>query len=242
MFGPCLSFAEITAECRIGNRLLLLNNVAHMNADQFIVGRVSSETKARLRALAEKELLSESALLRRLVESVLLKAGLSPILAESPTGARSLRGARLMIRLHPDDHILLRERAAARGMPPATYVSVLTRSHLRSLAPLPAEELLVLKRTLGELGSIGRNLNQIARAANQGQLVTSPGRDDLTAMLRVCGTLRDSLKRVLLANPHWRLLITAATSFRSNAVNAPVKNRQPWLKKTSFWAVAFASS
>ena len=51
-----------------------------------------------------------------------------------------------------------------------------------------------------ELGSIGRNLNQIARAANQGQLVTSPRRDDLAAMLRVCGTLRDSVKRVLLAN------------------------------------------
>ena len=131
---------------------------------------------------------------------VLLKAGLSPILTESPTGARSLRGARLMIRLRPDDQILLRERAAGRGMPPATYVSVLTRAHLRSLAPLPQEELLALKRTLAELGSIGRNLNQIARAANRGQLVTSPGRDDLTAMLRVCGTLSDSLKRVLLAN------------------------------------------
>ena len=105
-----------------------------------------------------------------------------------------------MIRLRPEDQILLRERAAARGMPAATYVSVLTRAHLRSLAPLPAEELLALKRALAELGSIGRNLNQIARAANQGQTVTSPGRDDLTAMLRVCGTLRDSLKRVLLAN------------------------------------------
>jgi hypothetical protein len=179
--------------------LLLLNNWTHMKANQFIVGRVSSETKARLRALAEKELLSESAMLRRLVELV-LKAGLAPIIAETPTGARARRGARLMIRLRPDDQILLRERAAARGMPPATYVSVLTRAHLRSLAPLPQEELLALKRTLAELGSIGRNLNQIARAANQGQLVTSPGRDDLTAMLRVCGTLRDSLKRVLLAN------------------------------------------
>ena len=54
-----------------------------------------------------------------------------------------------MIRLRPDDQILLRDRAAARGMPPATYVSVLTRAHLRSLAPLPKEELLALKRTLG---------------------------------------------------------------------------------------------
>jgi hypothetical protein len=180
--------------------LLLLNNVAHVKADQFIVGRVSSETKARLRALAEKELLSESALLRRLVELVLLKAGLAPIITKTPTGARARRGARLMIRLRPDDQILLRERAAARGMPPATYVSVLTRAHLRSLTPLPQEELRALKSTLAELGSIGRNLNQIARAANQSQLVTSPGRNDLEAMMRVCGTLRDSLKRVLLAN------------------------------------------
>jgi hypothetical protein len=115
----------------------LVEQLAHMKADEFIVARVSSETKARLRVLAERQQLSESALLRRLVEFVLLKAGLSPILTESPTGARSLRGARLMIRLRADDQFLLRERAAARGMPPATYVSVLTRSHLRSLAPLP---------------------------------------------------------------------------------------------------------
>jgi hypothetical protein len=45
-----------------------------------------------------------------------------------------------------------------------------------------------------------RNLNQIAHAANQGQLVTSPGRNDLEAMLRVCGALRDNLKRMLVAN------------------------------------------
>jgi hypothetical protein len=105
-----------------------------------------------------------------------------------------------MIRLRTDDQILLGDRAAARGMAPATYVSVLTRAHLRSLAPLPKEELLALKRTIGELGSIGRNLNQIAHAANQGQLVTSPGRNDLDAMLRVCGALRDGVKRVLNAN------------------------------------------
>jgi hypothetical protein len=104
-----------------------------------------------------------------------------------------------MVRLRADDQILLRERAAARGMAPATYVSVLTRAHLRLLAPLPKDELLALKRTVAELGTIGRNLNQIAHAANQGQLVTSPGRNDLEAMLRVCLTLRDNLKRVLLA-------------------------------------------
>ena len=130
-----------------------------------------------------------------------------------------------MIRLRPDDQILLRERAAARSMPPATYVSVLTRSHSRSLAPLPAEELLALKRTLAELGSIGRNLNQIARAANQGQLVTSPGRDDLTAMLRVCGTLRDSLKQGCF----WRTLSPGSEALpsRTSATQAGHLNYCP---------------
>jgi len=71
---------------------------------------------------------------------------------------------------------------------------------LRSLAPLPKEELLVLKRAVAELGIIGRNLNQIARAANQGQQVTSPGRDDLKAMLRICEALRDHVKGLLVAN------------------------------------------
>jgi hypothetical protein len=171
-----------------------------MNADQFIVARVSSPTKARLHALAEREQLSESALLRRLVEFVLLKAGLSPIITETTSGHRPRRTARLMIRLCTDDQILLEERAAARGMAPATYISVLTRAHLRSLVLLPKDELLALKRTIGELGSIGRNLNQIAHAANQGQAVTGPGRNDLETMRRVCGALRDNLKRMLIAN------------------------------------------
>ena len=84
------------------------------------------------------------------------------------------RDARLSVRLAPEDRILLSDRATARGMPSATYVSVLVRSHLRNLAPLPKEELLALKRSVAELGAIGRNLNQIARAANQGGKPTGP--------------------------------------------------------------------
>lgn len=176
-----------------------------MNADQFIAARVSPETKARLRELAERQQLSESGLLRRLVELMLQTAGVAPVVTPSPIGAEAPRNTRLMIRLGADDQILLRERAAARAMAPATYVSVLTRAHLRSLAPLPKEELLAMKHTLAELGVIGRNLNQIARAANQGQLVTSPGRDDLKAMLQVCGALRDHVKGLLMANlKSWR--------------------------------------
>jgi hypothetical protein len=85
-------------------------------------------------------------------------------------------------------------------MPSATYVSVLVRSHLRNLAPLPKEELSALKRSVAELGAIRRNLNQIARAANQGGRPTAPGREDLRAMLRVAEGLRDHVKALLRAN------------------------------------------
>jgi hypothetical protein len=147
-----------------------------VSADQFIAARVSPETKARLRELADRQHLSESRLLRRLVELLLPTAAVVPTMTAS-SGTEAPRTARLMIRLRADDQILLRERAAARGMAPATYVSVLTRAHLRSHdTPLPKEELLGLKRCVAELGIIGRNLNQIARAANQGQLASKQPR------------------------------------------------------------------
>jgi hypothetical protein len=85
-------------------------------------------------------------------------------------------------------------------MPAATYVSVLTRAHLRTLAPLPKEELLALKRTLAELGAIGRNVNQIAHAANRGERATGPNRDELRAILKVCEGLRDHVRNLLAAN------------------------------------------
>jgi hypothetical protein len=46
--------------------------------------------------------------------------------------------------------------------------SVLLRSHLRQLTPLPKDELIALKRSIAELGSTGRNINQIARAVSGG--------------------------------------------------------------------------
>ena len=177
----------------------MLNNLA-VNADQFIAARVSTETKARLRALAEQQHLTESGLLKHFVE-LMLQAGSPP--DASPTSRAdepAPRGTRLTIRLRPDDRMLLRERSAARGMAPATYVSVMTRAHLRSIAPLPKEELLALKRLVSDLGVMGRNLNQIARAANRGGAVSGPSHDDFTGMLRLCEALRDHVRALLTAN------------------------------------------
>ena len=175
-----------------------------MAASPCIQCRVDPQTKAALRALAGRQGLTESALLKRLVELMLQTANA----AQETTmvaASRALRDSRLSIRLAPDDQRLLRERARARGIPAATYLSVLARAHLRELAPLPKPELLALERSVSELGRIGKNINQIARAANQGELVTAPGRDDLRAILRVCEALRDHVKGLLQANlKSWR--------------------------------------
>ena len=160
---------------------------------------ISIETKERFAAVSRHQGLSESAMLKRLVDLMLQTAAAAEIPA-IPAPRRSGGVSRLTVRLRSDDWVLLRERAAARGMPPATYVSVLTRAHLRGLAPLPKEELLALRRAVSELGSIGRNLNQIARVANQGERIGGLGREELKAMLKVCGGLRDHVKELLSAN------------------------------------------
>jgi hypothetical protein len=155
--------------------------------------------KTLLRVLAEREHITESALVRQLLE-VMLRRSAAEGFPKLEALEKVSRDARLSVRLTPEDRILLSGRATARGMPSATYVSVLVRSHLRNLAPLPKEELLALKRSVAELGAIGRNLNQIARAANQGGKPSGPGREDLRSMLKVAEALRDHVKTLLRAN------------------------------------------
>ncbi len=170
-----------------------------MVASHFIAARVSSETKVRLKALTEQRQLSEWALLKRLLE-LTLDGAAEPKLG-NPGGARRVaRVARLYLRLRPDDQLLLAERAAARGMAAATYVSVLVRAHLRHLTPLPKDELVAFRRSIAELGAIGRNLNQIARTVQRGGSASAPRREDVVAKLRVCTGLRDHFKATLLAN------------------------------------------
>ena len=147
-----------------------------------------------------RDQLTESALLKKLVETALLQtAGVSASDVSEPIEPVS-RGARLYVRLRPEDHVLLRERASGRAMAAATYASFLLRAHLRAVAPIPDRELAELKRSVAELGAIGRNLNQIARAANQTGRVNGPTGQDLRALLRACEALRDHVKGLIRAN------------------------------------------
>jgi len=155
--------------------------------------------KERVRALAKQQQLGESGLLKRLLEMT-LSSGAEVHKSDIEQTCRASRTSRLYVRLRPDDQLLLAERAAARGMAGATYVSVLVRSHLRHLPPLPKAELVALKRCVAELGAIGRNLNQVVRIAHESGRITGPGREDLRSMLKVSEGLRDHVKGLIKAN------------------------------------------
>lgn len=171
-----------------------------MAANPLISFRASPATKAGLHALAQQRRLSDSALLQKLVELALLQhAGVTEKQLAEPI-AQVPRGSRLYVRLRPDDHLLLRERAEGRGLAAATYASMVLRAHLRALAPLPDRELDELRKAVGALSAIGRNLNQIARAANQSGRSDGPSTADLRAILRALEGLRDHVKALVRAN------------------------------------------
>lgn len=168
------------------------------------------ETKREIAEAAAREMLTESAWLKRLLIRE-MRAARGPARTHAVPrrveGVRRLGGHRggpcerpILIRLRTEDRLLLDARSDARGMRPATYVAVLTRSHLRRLAPLPKDELLALRRSIGELAAIGRNINQIAKAANDGGRLPGSAREEFRAMLKVCEALRDNTKGLLKAN------------------------------------------
>ena len=171
-----------------------------MAANPLIAFRVSPETKASLRALARSRNLTDSALLQKLVEIALFQnVGIAQSDVAAPVQQIS-REARLYVRLRPEDHLLLRERANGRGLASATYASMLLRAHLRAVSPLPERELTELRRAVGALAVMGRMLNQILRAAHQNGTVNGPSPADARAILRALEGLRDHVKALMLAN------------------------------------------
>ncbi len=170
-----------------------------MIANSLIAARVTSDTKGHFAALAWRQGLTESALLKRLVDSALDAAGEAYDDEMGPVRPVAT-GTRISVRLYAEDLLLLRERATARSIPTGTYISMLVRSHLRSLTPLPSDELAALKRSIAEVGAIGRNLNQIARALNRGEHPHGPSSGDLMALLRALTGLRDHTKALISAN------------------------------------------
>ncbi|MEO8309059.1 MAG: plasmid mobilization relaxosome protein MobC [Pseudomonadota bacterium] len=184
-----------------------------MVASELVKARMPLELKQRVKLRAERDMLSESAWLKRVIVSALQagedgqveapESGTGDAASARPTrpaGALGRYSSRVYVRLRSDDRLLLEARAAARGMRPATYVSVLTRCHLRRLAPLPKDELLAMRQSISELAAVGRNLNQIARRANEGGPLPGSGREGFLAMHKICLALHDHTKALLKRN------------------------------------------
>jgi hypothetical protein len=115
-----------------------------MVANSLIAARVGADTKARFNALARYQGVTESGLLKSAVDAILASSGsISPQTVE-PVEPVAKRG-KISVRLSDGDLLLLWERATARELPTATYVSYLLRSHLRNLTPLPELELAALR-------------------------------------------------------------------------------------------------
>jgi hypothetical protein len=170
-----------------------------MIAEVFIATRVTAETKERFAAIARQQGLSQSVLLKRLIAATLLAADTTSLNLDEPSKPLPASG-KISVRLRPDDLLLLRDRAKARGMPSSTYVTFLLRGHLRSLPPLPTAEFSALRQSLMEVAAIGRNFNQMARALNAGERSTGPDNTSLMNLLRVLDALRDHFRKSLDAN------------------------------------------
>jgi hypothetical protein len=169
-----------------------------MAASPCIQCRIDPQLKLRLQAIAVQRGLTESTVLKHLVIAAVGMATASDarVLAVEQIGPR----ARVYVRLRPGDHVLLRARAARRGLASATYVSMLVRAHLRGVSPLPDRELIELRNAVGALGAVGRNLNQIARVAHQTGWVEGLTTADLRATLAAFEELRAHFKRLIEAN------------------------------------------
>lgn len=173
--------------------------------------RLSIDTIGQLSAAAQSQGVSQAALVKRLIEAAIAMSP-APVNVPRPAVAPAPTNAMLSVRLPADDRQLLRERANGRGMPSSTYVAYLVRAHLRARAALPEAEFQLLREALREVGVLGRNFNQIARALNRGKDSRGPEAAELNRLVSALIGLRDSFQALLDANhKSWEVGLEAAT-------------------------------
>jgi hypothetical protein len=135
--------------------------------------RVPAAMKLQFDELAHRHGLSTSALLLRMVGSVLesengTHCSHSDLSACATQANSSLRGERFSLRLRPGDRPALEALASARGLRPATYLTCLVHSHLHACPALPLEDLAAMKLAASHLAAIARQLTLLQTAACAG--------------------------------------------------------------------------
>lgn len=127
----------------------------------LIAAQCSESTKQRFRALAERHGVSESALLRKMVDQVLASN-------EKPSdlerfGPRAGYTGQLRLRLRRKEVAAIRALAKSAGQSAQGWVVAQLRHRLEGAVPFAPAELDVMRDAIREIGALGRNLNTITR-------------------------------------------------------------------------------
>jgi hypothetical protein len=85
-------------------------------------------------------------------------------------------------------------------MKAASYAAMLLHAHVRSRAPIPLAEINLLKVAIGELSAIGRNLHQLAEAANAEQGAGRAVEQALPQMQRQVSEVREYVAALVRVN------------------------------------------
>jgi hypothetical protein len=156
------------------------------------------EHKVGFAALAASRGLSESKLLGLIIDSVLARNIVEPVV-KHPCDTPG-RGDRITIRLRPGDGRLLRARAQERRMSFSTYAAALIRANLRAHPPMPLEELARLEHGVAQIRALGRSLSELARAVEGAQGVGPALRLELATVLQAVERLRQEMREVVKVN------------------------------------------
>lgn len=143
--------------------------------------------------------MSDSKLLALLIKQTQVASASSP--ASMPMVDLDVRGSRrLTIRLQPGDAEKVHVCARSRGLRPATYLACLVHSHVAAAPSVPAPELAELRRAVAALTAIGRNFNQLVKAAHEGRGIDANTRRLLPPLIDGIEQVRQAVKGYTRAN------------------------------------------
>lgn len=123
----------------------------------------NEQVKARFRALASTEGLSEALLLRRMVATILASEtpGVSTFARyDTQAGRGGLRG-QIKLRLWANEIQAIRSLATPEGYSAQAWIVRQLRQRLENAIPFAKDELVELRDAIRELSAVGRNLNTL---------------------------------------------------------------------------------
>ncbi|HEX8978106.1 MAG TPA: plasmid mobilization relaxosome protein MobC, partial [Parasulfuritortus sp.] len=131
---------------------------------------VSEDIKLRFRSIAKARGMSEAELMRAVINIVIGEDGSSqPIEVDK----EKLDLARITVRMPSYVIAGAQKRAHAQGMATSRWIASLVQTNLTLQPVMTNHELTALRFSIRELAAVGRNINQITRAINQGSYVAN---------------------------------------------------------------------